>query len=1026
MPRIREQLTGSGFISRSPRLLLRELDDHAGSFSTVKRTGDINRPGTLTTNFDDNSTIIFSETGNPVFPSMLPQGNQFNSQAVDALGQESDISIIAPIRSAQHPTYLHYSSEEQMGPFDENRVMPATDFFLSGTDPDIIPGFMSSIRSKIAFTFDITPQHETLLTRNVKSRSVAETGARAQGSLTIGNGAGALPPPNFELSITSSDGSSRIYRFMGGATGEISFGKIIVSSDGTPTPQVVAGRYKDAIQSANGHAGRIDCNAMLGDPALVTIKQAVGGVSGNTLIVPTPPGPFPGFAKTDFTGGADNGTSIDDQSGFMYYNFIRKAWEQIGLAEPQAPNPALAFDYTFNSSAISGTFPAQFSTSPSFTGERVQDRIKEGYTKIGTPMDTMDAPTGTKYHATSSQLLRLSDYISSPILLEGISVNFGEVNAKRTQGDCLSSFIFDRNGGARDIDNYVFFAYRQDRSFKRNEGKDSIANISGSIRSLIFSGSMSFWNSSSFFNDDAAGARLLHSPAFEHNFMLPYSGSFITGSFIGPISLQLKPAVAGRQMSGVGRYFNVNTPKTILSRNFWPGGTTPAVSQKEYAIAGTIIPTVDAHSWSLNPDNAKFSQTGDSRSFRIYGGESAVASLVSSGTELVISSDVEQSVISPYLLLPTDELVFGLDAGISPTLGSFVFSSMTGSQFRIAPKKCSVTFYGSLIKNGVEHLSSLNQNLSSNSVHEIIGAEPVLDKFQIEPISSYHGSYLDEIVTGSMADPILGGASFITASQDSSRRVISKVSLGQAGTTGSLQRFVKMIDQSERAYDSCLPDIFTFVDQPNIGVTGSAVYIGQGIFNDSVNEYFKFLPNQFPFATNPKRNIEGDEISYLESDTTEASDLIEAYPTIQNGLARIKDLVFRVKWKIEKRSVAYLGIMAHRFKNVSNATASERPISSGTFRYGISNINPEFSSARWSATSYGQPRDLLESRLGITTSNGTPPVKISFISGSTSGIDPNNTHSQNLSTFATSSIPWFDDGLFINREDNPDETLLIV
>ena len=61
----------------------------------------------------------------------------------------------------------------------------------------------------------------------------------------------------------------------------------------------------------------------------------------------------------------------------------------------------------------------------------------------------------------------------------------------------------------------------------------------------------------------------------------------------------------------------------------------------------------------------------------------------------------------------------------------------------------------------------------------------------------------------------------------------------------------------------------------------------------------------------------------------------------------------------------------------------------------------------------------------ITTSDGKPPVKVHFVSGSTYNADPNNTHAQNISTFATSSIPWIDDGLFRNREDNPDETLLI-
>jgi hypothetical protein len=69
---------------------------------------------------------------------------------------------------------------------------------------------------------------------------------------------------------------------------------------------------------------------------------------------------------------------------------------------------------------------------------------------------------------------------------------------------------------------------------------------------------------------------------------------------------------------------------------------------------------------------------------------------------------------------------------------------------------------------------------------------------------------------------------------------------------------------------------------------------------------------------------------------------------------------------------------------------------------------------------------MLEPRLGVTTSDGTSPVKVHFVSGAVYNVNPNNTHTQNLSTFATSSIPWIDDGLFYNREDNPDETLLIV
>jgi len=1340
MPRIRGQITGSGFIVRSPRILLNDLDDHAGSYSTVQRTGDTSRPGTLATNFDDKSTIIFSQTGNPVFPSMLPQGSTFNLQAFDMLSEKSDISITAPIRSAQHPTYLHYSPEEQMGPFDENRAMPATDFFLSGTDPDIMSGFTSPIRSKVAIEIDITPQTETLLTRNVRSRAMAENGTRAQGAITIGFGI----PGAVNISIISSDGHSVTYRFMAGVTGDIDTvsGFTIVSSDGLPTVLDVANRYRDAILHPNGHAGRINCISSFSAPnSIVTMTQAVGGTAGNTTV--TELTPDANIAVTSFTGGLNNGASIGDQSGFMYYNFVRKEWEQIGLRDPRPTHPSLGFDYAFDSDNISGSFPAQFSISPSFPSETINDRLFAGYANVGSPTNIMEAPNATKYYASSSQRLRLSDYINSPILLEAVTVSFDEVLAQRVQGDNLCELLQDKRGASRDIDNYVFFAYRQDRSFKTGSFIDAVAEISGSTRSLIFSGSMSFWNSSSFFNDSTANAALLHSPAFDYNFGLPYNDSFMVGNFRGPIKMNVKPAVAGRQMTGLGRYFDASaTSSTVLSRNFWPGGTSPRKSEKEWATQGS--PTIiDAYGWSSNPDSAKFSQGNDSRAFRTHGGEGAPANL----TGFQATSNVEQSSISPYLLLPTDEIVFGLDAGISQVNSALTFSSITGSNIRITPKKCTVTFYGSLIQNNEEHAASLNQNLSSNSVHEIIGAEPLLDQFQIEQVSSYYGTYLDNIVTGSMAIPSADTTFFTITDQDNSRRIISRVSTGQAGTTGSLQRFVKMPDFSERTYDSCLPNIETMITGVT-PTTSSYSYIGDNTpqYDFSSIESFheksiqEGLFQQFPFASNPTRNksinfgiaaleaplftagtssliasfpanLTGQNldnlnilyktryeyfsyvqypdvynpfsqaapslitgifyllnserqisvldgfVSYyreivpefvggLNDLTLLGSGSLDGTPTDDNAVTHTRptwslgspvfpgptdsaltrgaksyfplpvtssdvryfeaaadydehkmvdnittptaDVPFSItcafKWSgtgnpatgdpqylieragenifeysvfvngagflifrkfrgattnqycqvranvtgfvkdtwyhitvtydgndnsntaavIQSHMKIYInGILESRIGSVDSVPSSpdrmyvsdassklrigtsmvlgpyipehltalgdayihsigiwkNRALTAqdasdlynaeliGTSigpvrhkvgqtnlvmnkapanRYGISNVDPEFSSARWNATSFGQPRDMLEQRLGVTTSDGAPPIKIRFISGSAIVVNPNNTHAQNLSTFATSSIPWIDDGLFYNREDNPDETLLIV
>ena len=162
----------------------------------------------------------------------------------------------------------------------------------------------------------------------------------------------------------------------------------------------------------------------------------------------------------------------------------------------------------------------------------------------------------------------------------------------------------------------------------------------------------------------------------------------------------------------------------------------------------------------------------DPRATRKFGGETAGTSDYSAG--IAISTATPQSNVSPYLLFPEDEIVFGLEAGVAPAAYSSNFSHITGSFLRITDKPCKVTLYGSMIKYGVEHLPSLNQDLSSNSIHEIIGAEPVLDQFQIEPRSSYYGSYLDDIVTGSMATLNPDGTTFTVYDQDNSRRVIGR------------------------------------------------------------------------------------------------------------------------------------------------------------------------------------------------------------------------------------------------------------
>jgi hypothetical protein len=626
----------SGFISRSPRLMLRELDDLPGSYSTVRRTGDPTRTGALSSNFNDGTSIVFSQSGNVVFPTMLPKGSSFASQAVDIIGQESDISASLPIRSFQQPNHLHYSPTESVGPFDENRAMPATAFFLSGTDPDILPGFTSPARSKIAIEIDITPASDTMVMRNVSRRNVAES-------------------------------------------------------------------------------------------------QPIS----------------------------------DDNTGFLYYNFNSHIWEQIGSQDP-ATGGALYYDYAADLLSVpsipSGTFPMQFLSTTDLSLEAPTFISQLGYPKIGTPIATLGAPFSTKYHATSSQSLRLREFISCPFLLESVSVTFGEVNAQRVNG-CVSpspsaAASLTKSGSIRDIDNYVFFAYRQSR---KSVIKDTIADVSGSSRFLIFSGSMTFWNSASLYSG------ISHGPSFDHDFGLPYTDAYAVGKFTGSISMNLKPATPGPQFVGFSSVPQSDGTGTRFVYGVWPGGN----SNENYAGLQPSALALQMHESSdgIQQVSSKFGKI-DSRSTRKFGGETAGTSDYSAG--ISISTSTPQSNVSPYLLFPEDEIIFGLEAGVAPAAYSSNFSHITGSFLRITDKPCKVTLYGSMIKDGVEHLPSLNQDLSSNSIHEIIGAEPVLDQFQIEPRSSYYGSYLDDIVTGSMATLNPDGTTFTVYDQDNSRRVIGR------------------------------------------------------------------------------------------------------------------------------------------------------------------------------------------------------------------------------------------------------------
>lgn len=506
--------------------------------------------------------------------------------------------------------------------------------------------------------------------------------------------------------------------------------------------------------------------------------------------------------------------SYQHGTGFMYFNFERKMWEDIGLVEPgtgNSTNYKISIDLDPDLKAIPSSLEkqvGQFTPSPgvaiSTMLSSVKDLLDLGYGKIGTPTAFFDAPRAPRYHATSSQALKMSDYIQHPFVLEKVYVEMPVIGS-RTQ-DAGPTAI--KPGAYRDITNHVFFIYRQNRA---NASVDSITDVSSSIRTLIANESFCFYNSSSIY----AGNEPLHEPAVQinHNQPLNIASTTVRGA---SLKLLFNPKIYDQMQTAVSQYPSeilpgrANPGRPLGLSHYWLGGTKIPIASGTLNTFSTTTANdivnfntlaypgvgVTLNNPSLHPENFIGSKKYifDARSLHssTWRGTSGPRSLAQNsfftGTSIggIFRYDVGATSVStdpslklqsggdtfsrstPYLLLPSDELIFGIDSGfhtiISASLGAstpnFVSShdmaganlsaaSMTGSILTIPAQPAKVCLYGSLILNNAEKLPTLNQRLTSNALHEAIQDE-ITDQFDVSERLLYSGSYLDNYITGSL------------------------------------------------------------------------------------------------------------------------------------------------------------------------------------------------------------------------------------------------------------------------------------
>ena len=736
------------------------------------------------------------------------------------------------------------------------------------------------------------------------------------------------------------------------------------------------------------------------------------------------------------------------------------------------PSNALPYDYcvTFAGSGIGGSdcgatgtdkFPCQFSMSPQlaavWNGNTSAPIVPDndaarayGYATVGTPTNACFAPFATMYHATASQGLSLSSYIKHPFLLEAVQFQVPFIARRIHHVDGIG--IRTDNQQRRDMDSYVFFIYRQTRVTDPKFGKDSASDISGSIRNLVCSASMVFWNKPTVISGTSwnGGTPMpaadvnkwpLNSPAFSYdwNAQCDAVGNHVggvddfLGSYTGSLNVVVRPAVVPFQPLGASafpaqvRSGGADIQMVSLFQNFWAGATTQlpflvhsksivgktglssSINNTDFSVTGYLTTKYSLYDPALTQPHffgqAPKSFVIDGRSFRSVGSGRSGPDRTLAALGIYSNTSSRQSVPAPYLLMPTDELVFGIDAGISQYRNGANLG-LTGSTIQLLAQEARVTLFGSLVREGHEYHDTLNPALTSMPVREAIRGEDVLDQFEVEPLTAFSGSYLDSVITGTLA------------AVSSSRGIVASAAGLSAGSTGSLLRAFVCRDFSEQYYDTIMPDIYQYLSQSKqlLTITEQDDGIMSLVMSTPITFFSERENNRMPFPYNNDIARVGGRDQRVRLKTDMTSSAYFSGSALRRALFKIGD-----HKRVDSAGVGYSVDVGQVLYDYGHARSGSQG-----FRYGIYNTEPDFPRVVFRFNRYGQLRDMLEQRpdtkfkkslvRGIegtvkSTFIGDSPIMVTFAGG-----DPYQTDSSNMSTEASSSLPYFD-GVVRNRED---------
>ena len=562
-------------------------------------------------------------------------------------------------------------------------------------------------------------------------------------------------------------------------------------------------------------------------------------------------------------------------SGMAYWNHKLNQWEMQGLnLGGDFPDPYKIYS-TNNSTGSCLAF------APDAGDDGLPNEINKR-TAVGQPIQQFGFPRARQYNATGSQELLMSNYIDSPFLLEKISVqisgSFGLAEVSQANEGLIQKQFFILNQFTNgDNPHYTDIDFDTEIEHTENSLSNSIKRMikikSKGLRELVGFAKINF------IPDNNQHLSILSQQNPELTVNLDTGGEEL-GSFTQDLSDKIvvvpaanfsasmsESSVVARQSKFDGKFefnftpslsttteFNSTLSQRNVSNGIFQSGLEVALTNVGGGADLSNVPSgrqiaSTIYSSRFNRDRSHYTKFSKPRQIRN-----------------------QTRRVSPYLLMPKDRLIFGWhNHPICPLYNSAAANhgnrhSITepselnlGDQLVDKIHSVKITLFGSQVSNSREVLPITNEPLTTNSVHECVGAEPVLDQFDVDSMNMLSGSSGDALMFGKMLRRSEGLPDQRFASSFGNRGRRGSIVLGHAGSTGSLTRFIKAENKKLKYHDTLVPfpaqiwaslfprnnikDIFadssTVIDASGIAALAGTILMIPPVASSIYNTYFR-------------------------------------------------------------------------------------------------------------------------------------------------------------------------------------------